>query len=162
MDGKSAYRIQEEMGITYNTVYKWQNRFLEKGLDGFKDKTRSGQPRKITTEETIKVLDMTMHTISSESTYWSINLMSRYTGLPRYRIETIWKAANIKPHLRATFNFSKDPNFAEKVIDIVGLYMNPPDNAIILSVDEKNTNTSTRLHSTAIAITSRICRMPYS
>lgn len=137
MDGKSAYRIAHEMNLNFNTVYKWQDRFLLGGIAALTDAPRSGQPRKITREEIVRVLDMTMHKLPAESTHWSISLMSRYSGISEYRVRRIWKEANLKPHLYASFNFSRDPDFAEKVIDIVGLYMNPPEDAIILSVDEK-------------------------
>jgi transposase len=137
MDGQSAYRVATDMHLTFNTVYKWQSRFLADGVSALRDASRPGQPRRITEEETVKVLEMTMHALPAEATHWSLRLMSLHTGVSRYRVETIWKAANLKPHLCSTFNFSSDPNFAEKVIDIVGLYMNPPDDAIVLSVDEK-------------------------
>ena len=137
MDGQSAYRVAAEMRLTYNTIYKWRARFLAGGVPALRDAMRPGQPRRITEAETVKVLEMTMHTLPAEATHWSIRLMSLHAGVSRYRVEAIWKAANLKPHLCSTFNFSSDPEFAEKVIDIVGLYMNPPVDAIILSVDEK-------------------------
>lgn len=80
---------------------------------------------------------MTMHNIPKEATHWSLRLMSRYVGVSPYLVGKVWKAAGLKPHLTSTFNFSKDPDFADKVIDIIGLYMAPPVDAIVLSVDEK-------------------------
>ena len=138
MAGQSAYRIAMDTRIRFNTVYKWQKRFLSGGVPALKDAPRSGQPRRITEDETSRVLEMTLHTIPPGSfTHWSIRLMSFHADVPRYRVAAIWKAANLKPHLVSTFNFSNDPDFAEKVIDIVGFYMNPPVDAIVLAVDEK-------------------------
>ena len=125
------------MALTFNTVYKWQARFLGNGISALHDASRPGQPRRITEEETVKVLEMTMHALPAEATPWSIRLMSLHAGVSHYRVQAIWKAANLKPHLCSTFNFSSDPQFAEKVIDIVGLYMNPPVDAIVQSVNEK-------------------------
>lgn len=137
MEGKSGFQIAHEQNCPCNTVYKWRNRFEEVGLAGLQDLPRSGQPRKISNDTIQKVLDMTMHALPSESTHWSRRLMSKYAGVTVYQVMTIWAAAKIRPHLHSTFNFSKDPAFAEKVIDIVGLYMNKHDEAIVLSVDEK-------------------------
>ena len=80
---------------------------------------------------------MTMHGLPPEATRWSLSLMSRHAGVTRYRVARIWAEANLKPHLLSTFNFSSDLDFAEKVIDIIGLYMDAPEGAIVMSVDEK-------------------------
>lgn len=137
MDGLSGYAVAEELGVSLPTVYTWRNRFQKGGVPALADLPRSGQPRKITAEATRKVLDLTMHGIPEDATRWSIRLMSEYAGVTPYQVRAIWEAAKIRPHLQSTFNFSNDPEFAEKVIDIVGLYMNKPENAIVLSIDEK-------------------------
>lgn len=137
MDGLSGYAVAEELGVSLPTVYTWRNRFAKGGVEALRDLPRSGQPRKITDETVRKVLDMTVHGLPAESTHWSLRLMSEYAKVPVYQVRTIWAAAKLRPHMRTTFNFSRDPEFAEKVIDIVGLYMNPPENAVVLSVDEK-------------------------
>jgi transposase len=137
MDGKSGYAVAAELIMSISTVYTWRDRFQKDGVDGLKDLPRSGQPRKISDETVTKVLSMTMSNLPEESTRWSVRLMSKYAGVTPYQVRTIWKSAKIRPHLVSTFNFSKDPKFAEKVIDIVGLYMDKPENAIVLSVDEK-------------------------
>lgn len=137
MDGKSGYVVSRERGCDLKLVYRWRNRFLQKGVAGLVDLPRSGQPRKITPEKAREVLDKTMHAIPRESTRWSTRLMAKYTGLTPYLVGTVWKAAKIRPHLTSTFNISKDPAFAEKVADIVGLYLRAPEGAIVLSVDEK-------------------------
>lgn len=137
MEGKCGFRVAHEQHCPCNTVYKWRNRFQSDGFAGLKDLPRSGQPRKICSDTVQRVLEMTMHALPSEATHWSRRLMSKYAEVTVYQVKTIWEAAKIRPHLHSTFNFSKDPEFAEKVIDIVGLYMNNHDDAIVLSVDEK-------------------------
>ena len=137
MDGKSGYAVAAELSMSIPTVYTWRDRFQKDGIDGLKDLPRSGQPRKISDETVTKVLSMTMHNLPEDATRWSVRLMSEYAGVTPYQVRTIWESAKIRPHLVSTFNFSKDEKFAEKVIDIVGLYMNKPEHAIVLSVDEK-------------------------
>ena len=137
MDGASGYAVAKALGVSLPTVYTWRKRFREGGAAALRDLPRSGQPRKITGETTRRVLDMTVHGLPKEATRWSLRLMSAYAGVPVYQVRAIWSAAKLKPHLTSTFNFSADPDFAEKVIDIVGLYMDKPANAVVLSVDEK-------------------------
>ena len=98
---------------------------------------RSGQPKKLTEKDIKKVLTMTVEQIPHEATHWSTRLMAKYAGVTTWQVRQIWEAADLKPHRIQNFKISNDPHFAEKVIDVVGLYMNPPDNAIVLSVDEK-------------------------
>lgn len=134
---KSGYAIAGELGVDNHTVNKWRMRYETRGLDGLRDAPRSGKPSILTGETARKILDMTMHSIPAESTHWSLRLMGKYAGVSPYIVSRVWRAADLKPHLYSTFNFSKDPDFADKVIDIIGLYMNPHVNAIVLSVDEK-------------------------
>lgn len=136
-EGKSGYAIAGELGVDNHTVNKWRMRYGERGLDGLRDAPRSGKPSILTGEMAKRILDMTMHSIPAEATHWSLRLMSKYAGVSPYIVGRVWRAADLKPHLYSTFNFSKDPDFADKVIDIIGLCMKPPVNAIVLSVDEK-------------------------
>ena len=129
--------IAATVGISTKSVYKWQSRYLEHGLDGLQDRPRPGQPRKITSEIAEKILRLTVERIPRESTHWSIRLMAKYAGVTEHQVREVWHAADLKPHRLRTFKISNDPKFAEKVIDVVGLYMNPPDNAMVLRVDEK-------------------------
>ena len=129
--------VAASLGTSTKSVYKWRNRFTESGLDGLFDLPRSGQPRKLTEQVIKEVLTMTVERIPHESTHWSLRLMAKYAGITVWQVVEIWAAANLKPHRIQGFKIGNDPDFAEKVIDVVGLYMNPPDNAIILSVDEK-------------------------
>lgn len=135
--GESVESIAAALVTSSNSVYKWRKRFLESGLDGLLDLPRSGQPKKLTEADVKKVLKLTVERIPHEATHWSLRLMAKYAGVTTWQVRQIWEAANLKPHRLQTFKISNDPQFAEKVIDVVGLYMNPPDNAIVLSVDEK-------------------------
>jgi transposase len=135
--GESVESISASLGTSTKSVYKWRNRFIEAGLDGLFDLPRSGQPKKLTEKDIKKVLTLTVERVPHESTHWSVRLMAKYAGVTTWQVRQIWEAANLKPHRLQTFKISNDPDFAEKVIDVVGLYMNPPDNAIVLSVDEK-------------------------
>lgn len=135
--GESVESIACSLGTSANSVYKWRKRFVESGLDGLLDLPRSGQPKKLTEEAVKKVLKLTVERIPHEATHWSLRLMAKYAGVTTWQVQQIWKAADLKPHRIQTFKISNDPQFAEKVIDVVGLYMNPPDNAVVLSVDEK-------------------------
>ena len=137
MDGCSCYAVSSRLGCNVHTAYAARDRFLERGVDGLGDRPRTGRPGKISADEVRRVLNMTMHGLPPEATRWSLSLMSRHAGVTRYRVARIWAEANLKPHLLSTSNFSSDPDFAEKVIDIIGLYMDAPEGAIVLSVDEK-------------------------
>lgn len=129
--------LARELKIARSTVYKWLNRFHLLGIAGLSDAPRSGQPKKLGEKEIKKILRMTVETVPKESTHWSSRLMARYAGVSRWQVQQIWKNAGLKPHILKNYKISKDPHFAEKVIDITGLYLNPPLNAIVLSVDEK-------------------------
>ena len=135
--GDSPTEIADCLGITRRTVYKWKERYLSDGIDGLMDKARPGRPSKITDKTVKKVLSLSTDYLPEESTHWSVRLMAKHAGISEWQVRKIWNAFDIKPHLTKTFKISNDPDFAEKVVDIVGLYMNPPANAVVLSVDEK-------------------------
>ena len=136
-DGISPTEIAAAQRVSRKTIYKWKDRYLAAGLSGLSDRPRSGRPRVITEETVKKVLKLTTESVPEESTHWSVQLMAKYAGITTWQVRQIWEAADLKPHRLRTFKISSDPNFAEKVIDIVGLYMDPPSNALVLSVDEK-------------------------
>lgn len=129
--------ICEQLQITKPTVFKWRKRYLEAGLEGLKDLPRSGQPLKLGAEKIKEILTLTSHRVPREATHWSVRLMARYARVTTWQVRQVWAASDLKPHRLKTFKISNDPLFAEKVIDVVGLYLNPPDNAMVLSVDEK-------------------------
>ena len=131
MDVAAAQRVSRK------TVHKWKTRFIESGPKGLLDQARPGRPSVIDAETVNRVLTLTTSRIPHESTHWSVSLMAKYAGVTTWQVRQIWKAADLKPHRLRTFKISNDPRFADKVVDIVGLYMDPPDNALVLCVDEK-------------------------
>jgi len=135
--GETVEEIATSIGTSTKAVYKWRNRFKESGLNGLSDLPRSGQPKKLTEQKIKDVLTLTVERIPHEATHWSVRLMAKYAGITTWQVRQIWEAADLKPHRIKSFKISNDPQFAEKVVDVVGLYMSPPDNAIVLSVDEK-------------------------
>ncbi len=136
-EGLSAEAISAQLGVVRLTVYKWRSRYRSQGVAGLEDLPRPGQPRKMTSEKARQILDWTTHRVPRESTHWSLALMAKYAGVTRWQVEQVWKAADLRPHRIKSFKISNDPRFSEKVVDVVGLYLNPPDNAVVLSVDEK-------------------------
>ena len=136
--GMSNSEIAQKLQITGATVGKWRERFRQLGLDGLMDEPRVGAPRKITDRQIEEVVTRTLESMPANSTHWSPRLMAEETGLSQNAIVRIWRAFGLQPHRVENFQFSKDPQFVEKVRDIVGLYLNPPDRAIVLCVDEKS------------------------
>ena len=138
-EGKQDQQIAEELGIARQTVARWRSRFLASGVAGIeKDAPRPGRKPKIATGRVQKVVSMTTQEKPVDATHWSTRSMARATGLSASSVRRIWKKHGLKPHLLRTFKISNDPLFAEKVEDIVGLYMNPPEHALVLSLDEKS------------------------
>ena len=129
--------IAQRLGLSRAVVYKWRTRFLNEGVEGLQDRPRPGQPRKLTEDKIKEVLWLTIERIPREATHWSVRLMAKYAQITTWQVRQIWASSDLKPHRLKTFKISNDPEFAEKVVDIVGLYMNPPDNVMVLSVDEK-------------------------
>lgn len=136
-DGMSAATIGDKLGVVRPTVYKWRHRYLKLGIQGLSDLPRPGQPRHLTAEKAQEILRWTVERIPPGATHWSQRLMAKHAKVTQWHVAQIWKAADLRPHRVKTFKISRDPKFAEKVADVVGLYMNPPSNAVVLSVDEK-------------------------
>jgi len=136
--GLSNAAVARKLQVTGATVGKWRERFCTFGLEGLLDEPRVGAPRKITDRQVEKVVTKTLETMPRNSTHWSTRLMAAETGLSQNAIVRIWRAFGLQPHRVENFKFSKDPQFVEKVRDIVGLYLNPPDRAIVLCIDEKS------------------------
>src|SRR5262249_36102942 len=130
--------IAEQLHVTPQTVGKWRSRFRAKRLDGLLDEPRPGAPRKIMDDRIEAVLTKTLETIPPGATHWSTRSMAEACQLSQSSVSRIWRAFALQPHRSETFKLSKDPLFIEKVRDIVGLYLNPPDNALVLCVDEKS------------------------
>ena len=137
-DGESSNAIAERLGTTSTTVSKWRRRFVDHGIAGLSDAPRSGRPRTLLDDKIQDVLDRVRQTKPAGATHWSVRLMSEVVGVPKTAIQRIWSAFGLKPHLESTFKLSTDPNFIDKVRDVVGLYMSPPQRALVLCVDEKS------------------------
>jgi transposase len=130
-------RISARLGLSAPVVFKWRSRYQERGLEGLRDQPRPGQPRKLTQQKVRQILTLTTQRIPAEATHWSLRLMAKQAGVTVHQVRQVWQGADLKPHRLQTFKISNDPDFAQKVVDVVGLYMNPPENAVVLSVDEK-------------------------
>ena len=136
-DGMTPTEVAAAQRTSAKTVHRWRNRFEKEGVDGLHERDRSGRPTVIDKTIVDKVLFLTTKRIPQEATHWSIELMAKYAEVTSWQVRQIWRAADLRPHRLKTFKISRDPEFSEKVVDIVGLYMNPPENAVVLSVDEK-------------------------
>ena len=137
-EGLSNSDVAKRLRITGATVCKWRERFRVDRLEGLLDEPRPGAPRSITDAQVEEVVTKTLESMPVNSTHWSTRLMAQKAGLSQTAIVRIWRAFGLQPHRVENFKFSKDPQFVEKVRDIVGLYLNPPDRAIVLCVDEKS------------------------
>jgi transposase len=137
-DGLDNKDVAARLGVTAQTVGKWRRRFLERRIDGLTDQERPGAPRKVSDEEVEAVITRTLETKPRAATHWSTRGMAEATGLSQSTIGRVWRAFGLKPHRSDTFKLSNDPYFVEKVRDVVGLYMAPPERAIVLCVDEKS------------------------
>jgi len=130
--------IAEKVGLSHQTVCKWRQRYLQQGLPGLHDELRSGRPRSISDEEVAMLVRKTIETKPEDGTHWTIRTAAKDTKLSRPTVHRIWRAFGLQPHRQRHFKLSTDPFFVEKVRDIVGLYLNPPDKAMVLCVDEKS------------------------
>lgn len=137
-DGRSNTQIAESLGLTRVTVGKWRTRFLERGVEGLYDELRPGKPRAITDERVAELVHKTLSAKPKGQTHWSVRTLAEHTGVSKSTVQRVWQAFGLKPHRQQTFKLSTDPFFVDKVIDIVGLYLNPPQHAVILCVDEKS------------------------
>jgi len=137
-EGKGNAAVAEEVGVTVSTVSKWRGRFVGQGVDGLLDEPRPGAPRKISDSEVERVITLTLEATPTDATHWSTRSMASKSGMSQSAVSRIWRAFALQPHRTETFKLSKDPLFIEKVRDIVGLYMSPPERALVLCVDEKS------------------------
>jgi len=137
-DGLSAKVVAAELGVHEHTVGKWRRRFLAERIDGLLDEPRAGRPRSVEDDQVAAVIERTLYTTPSDATHWSIRSMGQEMGLSHTTIRRIWAAFGLQPHRVESFKLSSDPLFVDKVRDIVGLYLSPPDRAMVLCVDEKS------------------------
>ena len=130
--------VARRLQVTRQTVGRWRARFIAKRLDGLLDEPRPGAPRTVTDADVERVITRTLETRPADATHWSTRSMAKTVGLSQSAISRIWRAFALQPHRVETFKLSKDPLFIEKVRDIVGLYLVPPDKTLVLCVDEKS------------------------
>lgn len=136
--GKSNVQIARQLGVTNATVGKWRQRFIEQDVTGLHDELRPGRPRPISDDRVAQLVRKTLETKPKGGTHWSIRQIAQQTRLSKSTVHRIWQAFGLEPHRQKHFKLSTDPFFVEKVRDIVGLYLNPPENAVVLCVDEKS------------------------
>src|SRR5271169_6199002 len=137
-EGLDYPSVARKLRVSVSTVGKWRARFLKMRLEGLYDEPRPGAPRKVSDAQVEKVVIQTLESTPPGQTHWSTRGLAEATGLSRMTISRIWQAFGLQPHRSATFKLSPDPLLIEKVRDIVGLYMNPPDHAVVFCVDEKS------------------------
>jgi len=138
-EGKSTTQIAKEVGVSLPTARRWRKRFSERRLDGLVDEPRPGQPRKITDAKVEEVIIKALETEPPDGgTHWSTRQMAKAVGLNQTAVSRIWRAFGLQPHRVEYFKLSKDPLFVEKLRDIVGLYLDPPERAVVLCTDEKS------------------------
>jgi transposase len=138
-EGATNVAVAERLGVWPQTVAKWRGRFVRERLEGLADEPRPGRPRTIADEQVEAVIVKALEQPPPDhDSHWSTRSMARTTGLSQTAISRIWRAFGLKPHLEQTWKLSADPQFIDKVRDIVGLYLDPPERALVLCVDEKS------------------------
>jgi len=139
MAGVSHRELAEQLHTSRPTVILWHRRFVDKGVEGLlRDAPRPGRKKRISASKVEAIVEATLRTTPKNATHWSVRSMARAHGVSRSTIHRIWRAHHLQPHRIETFKLSTDPQFVQKLRDIVGLYLNPPDKALVLSVDEKS------------------------
>ena len=138
-DRGSAQRVAQSIGVSRPTVWRWQQRFAEAGVEGLlRDKTRKPGKAPIAAETTARVVALTCATPPHQATHWTGRAMAKAVGISLRSVQRIWQAHQLQPHRIRTFKRSRDPSFAAKLADVVGLYVDPPAHAVVLSLDEKS------------------------
>src|SRR5271169_3298860 len=135
--GRTNIEVADELGVTMQMIGKWRARFVDRRLDGLLDEPRPGAPRQIADAAVERVVAKTLERTPAAATHWSVRTMAKASGLSPTTVHRIWQAFGLQPHRAETFKLSTDPLFIEKVRDIVGLYLDPPQKALVLCVDEK-------------------------
>jgi transposase len=137
-DGVSSRRSAQQLGVMRQTVVDWRRRFAESGLDGLEEAPGRGRPPSITQAQKDRVIALTLRKPNDGSTHWSIRRLAPIVGLSYTSVQRIWKEHGLQPHRSRTFKHSTDPRLEEKVTDVVGLYLHPPEKAVVICVDEKS------------------------
>jgi transposase len=136
-EGPSNMEVATQLGVSRPTVTKWRARFVARRLEGLVDEPRPGAPRRLTDEQVERVIVTTLEQTPADATHWSTRSLARTLGMNQTAVSRIWRAFGLKPHLTEAFKLSTDSQFIDKVRDVVGLYLNPPEAALVLCVDEK-------------------------
>ena len=136
-DGLTNNQVADKVGVNQTTVVKWRKRFIEQRLDGLVDEPRPGAPRTISDADVEALVVRTLEDKPADATHWSTRDLAAKSGVSASSVGRIWRAFGLKPWLTDTFKLSEDPQFVDKVHDVVGLYLNPPEQAVVLCVDEK-------------------------
>jgi transposase len=137
-EGLRTGEIAERLGVHRNTVAKWRERFRAERLEGLLDEPRPGRPRTVTDAHVEEVIVKTLESTPKNATHWSTRSMAKEVGLTQSAVHRIWRAFGLQPHRQETWKLSKDPQFIDKVRDVVGLYLDPPERAVVLCVDERS------------------------
>ena len=138
-EGRQNKDIADQAGLDRRQVALWRARFLAGGIDALrKDAPRSGRPATITAEIESRIVQTTLHSKPANATHWSTRTLAEHLGIGATTVRRVWQSNGLKPHLGRTFKLSRDPRFEDKLLDVVGLYMNPPEHALVLSCDEKS------------------------
>ncbi len=141
--GGTMQHMAEQAGVSRPMVWRWQQRFTEQGVDGLlRDKTRKPGKRPIAADTVARVVALTCGDPPGEATHWTGRAMARGAGISLTSVQRTWAAHNLQPHRLRTFRRSRDARFAEELVDVVGLYVDPPDQAVVLSIDEKRSHGS--------------------
>ena len=136
-DGGSNTELADRLGLSISTVRRWRNRFVVDRLEGLLDEPRPGRPRVVGDEQIKALITTTLETTPPDATHWSTRSMAQHLGLSQSMVSRVWRAFGLAPHKQDSWKLSKDPLFVEKVRDVVGLYLDPPERAVVLCVDEK-------------------------
>ncbi len=136
-DGGTNTELAERLGLSITTVRRWRNRFVVDRLDGLLDEPRPGRPRVVGDEQIKALITKTLESTPTDATHWSTRSMAQHLGLSQSMVSRVWRAFGLAPHKQDSWKLSKDPLFVEKVRDVVGLYLDPPERALVLCVDEK-------------------------
>jgi transposase len=136
-DGGSNTELAERLGLALSTVRRWRNRFAKYRLDGLLDEPRPGRPRIVDDARIKALITATLETAPDDATHWSTRSMAKHLGMSQSTVSRVWRAFGLAPHKQDSWKLSADPLFVEKVRDVVGLYLNPPERALVLCVDEK-------------------------
>lgn len=137
-EGLDDKEVGKRVGFSNATAGKWRKRYAAEGIAGLSDAPRSGPPRTISDDKVAEVIRLTLETKPKKATHWSTRKMAAKAGISNERVSVIWRTFGLAPHRSESFQLSTDPHFVEKVRDVVGLYMSPPQNALVLSLDEKS------------------------